>query len=242
MSAFVTTSWDDGGTLDLKLANKLAEHGVAGTLYWSVDAQQFPMASPSEIAEILTLDVEIGSHTVTHPDLTDIDATSLAWELTESKRRLEDITGRSITSFCYPFGRFNGAAAEAVEAAGYDLARTTVGFRSDVGSDPYRVPVTIQMYPHGHRVHVTHALKELNLTGLARWVSRYGRKTDLLALVETAMIDLDANGGVLHIWGHSWELEQFELWDTLDQVLAIVASDPAVSHVPNHDLLSLPTA
>lgn len=237
MPGCVTTSWDDGGTLDLKLAEKLAEKGVAGTLYWSVAAEQFPMASPAEIKSILSLGVEIGSHTITHPDLTAIDNDSIVWELTESKKRLEDITERAVTSFCYPFGRFNREARDAVKAAGYSLGRTTVGFRNDIGDDPYRVPVTIQMYPHQSRVHVSHAVKEFNVSGLARWATTYGRKTDLHRLVETAMAGLDRNGGVLHLWGHSWELEQFDLWDTFDEILDILRSDPTVTQVTNADLL-----
>ncbi len=238
MSGFVTTSWDDGGTLDLRLAEMLNEHGIAGTLYWTLEAEQFPMATAREIRQILDLGVEIGSHTVTHPDLTGIDRETLDRELSESKVRLEQIVGREVSSFCYPFGRFNKTACDAVERAGYRLGRTTVGFRNQIGSDPFRIPVTIQVYPHGSRVHTTHALKEFNFSGLARWVSRYGRKTDLHDLVEGAMGDVAANGGVLHLWGHSWELERYALWDTLDQLLAIVASDASVNHVTNGELLA----
>ncbi len=236
MPGFVTTSWDDGGSLDLKLASALRSHGLTGTMYWSVAADQFPSASESETAAIIDLGMEIGSHTMTHPDLTAIDGDTLRWELTESKTRLETLVGAEVSSFCYPFGRFNKQASEAVRGAGYRIGRTTVGFRNTVGSDPFRMPVTIQMYPHGPRVHVSHAVKELNVSGLGRWLTTYGRATDLLKLVETATRDAERSGGVMHLWGHSWEIENYDLWGVLDDALEIVSGATGLLPVTNGEL------
>ena len=174
---------------------------------------------------------------MTHPDLRAIDDETLRWELVESKRRLEDLTQGPIPSFCYPFGYFDDRACSAVEAAGYDLGRTTMGFRTDVGSDVYRTPTTIQVYPHGARVHLTHSLKEGNVKGLAMWLSAFRGRSDLVALARTAIARVIADGGVLHLWGHSWEIEEFDLWDTLDAVLAVVGGRTDVAYVPNRMLL-----
>ena len=239
MSAYVTTSWDDGGALDVKLAQHLREHGVSGTFYWTVASEQFPMAGASEAREILALGMEIGSHTMTHPDVTAIDADALQWELEESKEQLEDLTGREVSSFCYPFGYFNDRAASAIASAGYRLARTTVGFRNDLGPDPFHMPVTIQVYPHGRRVHASHALKEKNIAGLGRWLTSYKAGADLASLAEAALDEMENKGGVLHLWGHSWELEEFGLWETLDELLEMVSDRPGVTHVTNAELMAM---
>jgi peptidoglycan/xylan/chitin deacetylase (PgdA/CDA1 family) len=79
-------------------------------------------------AEILRLDqsglVEIGSHTMTHPDLTRLDATSLAVQLQASKGTLEQLLGHPVPDFCYPSGQFNLRVVTAVAAAGYQSATT----------------------------------------------------------------------------------------------------------------------
>jgi peptidoglycan/xylan/chitin deacetylase (PgdA/CDA1 family) len=79
-------------------------------------------------AEILRLDqsglVEIGSHTMTHPNLTRLDATSLAVQLQASKGTLEQLLGHPVPDFCYPSGQFNARVITAVAAAGYQSATT----------------------------------------------------------------------------------------------------------------------
>jgi peptidoglycan/xylan/chitin deacetylase (PgdA/CDA1 family) len=237
MTAFVTTSWDDGGDQDARLAQVLRSHGVAGTLYWTVDSDRFPLPSAPLRDEIIGTGIEIGSHTMTHPDLRKLANAELAWELSESKRRLEVMLGESVPSFCYPFGYFNRPACEAVEAAGYVLGRTTMSFRMDMGADRYRLPTTLQVYPHPRRVHVTHSLKERNVRGLVNWARHHHGESDLLRLTELAMDLVAASGGVLHLWGHSWELEEFGLWKTLDRMLEIVASREGVSYVTNGQLI-----
>ncbi|MBI5412318.1 polysaccharide deacetylase family protein [Candidatus Peregrinibacteria bacterium] len=90
--------------------------------------------------------VEIGSHTVTHPDLTTLSNAALAQELTDSKRALETMTGKPVVSFCYPLGKTNARVQKAVAVAGYLFARTTShGFFIDF-KDPLALP-TVRMLP-----------------------------------------------------------------------------------------------
>ncbi|NMC74601.1 MAG: polysaccharide deacetylase family protein [Geobacteraceae bacterium] len=48
--------------------------------------------------------VSIGAHTVTHPCLSALTAERQREEITASKMRLEEVLGRSVTLFSYPFG------------------------------------------------------------------------------------------------------------------------------------------
>ncbi len=237
MRACVTTSWDDGGAFDLKIAEMLREREMAGTFYWTVDFEPRPLPNASDREEIVDLGMEVGSHTMTHPDLTALDDEALRWELAESKTRLADLTGSEVTSFCYPSGYFNRRVANAVAAAGYRLGRTTVGFRKDLGSDPFHVPVSIQIFPHGRRVHLSHGVKQGNVIGLMRWLTSHRAGTDLRGLVSRALTDITGNGGVLHLWGHGWELEENDLWDSLEGILDAVAGHSDVDYVTNRDLL-----
>jgi len=49
--------------------------------------------------------IEIGCHTVTHPQLAALDIESQGREIRDSKERLEEILGRQVQSFAYPYGR-----------------------------------------------------------------------------------------------------------------------------------------
>jgi peptidoglycan/xylan/chitin deacetylase (PgdA/CDA1 family) len=62
---------------------------------------------------------EIGSHTMTHPVLTNVDDATLRRELAESKDALEQLTGTKCTAIAYPTGKVDARVAAAAEAAGY---------------------------------------------------------------------------------------------------------------------------
>ncbi len=62
---------------------------------------------------------EIGSHTMTHPVLTNVDDALMREELAESKQALEQLTGRECAAIAYPTGKVDARVVTAAEAAGY---------------------------------------------------------------------------------------------------------------------------
>jgi peptidoglycan/xylan/chitin deacetylase (PgdA/CDA1 family) len=81
--------------------------------------------SSAQVAEADRTGIQIGSHTVDHPNLTRQSFGSLGYELAASKQSLEQLLGHPVLSFCYPSGRFNPRVMSAVQAAGYQDATTT---------------------------------------------------------------------------------------------------------------------
>jgi peptidoglycan/xylan/chitin deacetylase (PgdA/CDA1 family) len=71
--------------------------------------------------------IEIGSHTVSHPNLTNASYDRLVYQVVASKQVLETLLGRPVTSFCYPSGKFGAREVAAVQAAGYENATSTYG-------------------------------------------------------------------------------------------------------------------
>ena len=67
---------------------------------------------------------ELGAHTLTHPNLLELDDVALQQELLEAKRRLEQRFHVPVRSFAYPFGLYRPQQVAAVRAAGYDSAVT----------------------------------------------------------------------------------------------------------------------
>jgi peptidoglycan/xylan/chitin deacetylase (PgdA/CDA1 family) len=69
--------------------------------------------------------MEIGSHSVTHPDLARMPIGAVRQQLSGSKDYLERLLGHPVMSFCYPSGRVNAMVAAEVGNAGYHDATTT---------------------------------------------------------------------------------------------------------------------
>jgi peptidoglycan/xylan/chitin deacetylase (PgdA/CDA1 family) len=68
------------------------------------ERERYEFLTWAQAREMASAGVEIGSHTVSHPILTTLDAGTLRDELVESKRRVEDALGRECLSFAYPNG------------------------------------------------------------------------------------------------------------------------------------------
>jgi len=83
---------------------------------------------------------ELGSHTLTHPNLTELDAESLQHELVASKAALENLVGAPIKHFCYPYGEESPRVRRAVAAAGYESATSTRRGLARTYDDPYALP------------------------------------------------------------------------------------------------------
>jgi peptidoglycan/xylan/chitin deacetylase (PgdA/CDA1 family) len=87
--------------------------------------------------------VAIGSHARSHSSLAALDRTAQEEEAVRSRREIEEIIGKPVTLFAYPFGNredFSPTTVEVVRAAGYDYAfsGTPAPVRPDF--DPYEVP------------------------------------------------------------------------------------------------------
>jgi peptidoglycan/xylan/chitin deacetylase (PgdA/CDA1 family) len=77
------------------------------------------------IRQLLAHGWELASHSLTHPDLTTVDARRLRREVALSRRLLQRRFGVRVDFFCYPDGSFDARVVRAVRAAGY-LGATTI--------------------------------------------------------------------------------------------------------------------
>ena len=65
---------------------------------------------------------EVGSHSLTHQDLTTATFETVSKEAGRSKQRLEEVLDRPVLDFCYPFAHHDSEARRAVSEAGYRAA------------------------------------------------------------------------------------------------------------------------
>ena len=78
-----------------------------------------------ELIRLERLGIEIGSHTVTHADLSALPAADAFRELRDSRRVLEEHLHRIVRSLAYPYGKTSAAVVALARKAGYVLAMTT---------------------------------------------------------------------------------------------------------------------
>jgi peptidoglycan/xylan/chitin deacetylase (PgdA/CDA1 family) len=81
--------------------------------------------STGQVRELVAAGWEIGAHSRTHPDLTQLDAQRLESEVGGSRSDLKERFQAAVEFFCYPSGRFSPEVIGAVQRAGYLGATTT---------------------------------------------------------------------------------------------------------------------
>ncbi len=105
--------------------------------------------SRAELVEAVDHGVELAAHTRTHPSLTDLAGPRLTDEVGGCRAELEDLTGRAVTQFAYPFGHHDPAVREAVQSAGFAAAYTFINGRVTLGDDLLRLPRLTMGAHHG---------------------------------------------------------------------------------------------
>ena len=77
------------------------------------------------VAEMSRAGITIGSHTKSHPLLTNEASGRVLDEISGSRQQLEERLGYPVRCFAYPDGRFDRSSVRAVATAGYSVAVTT---------------------------------------------------------------------------------------------------------------------
>jgi peptidoglycan/xylan/chitin deacetylase (PgdA/CDA1 family) len=133
----VVITFDDGYADNLGACEELHARGMHATCFivtgsmgrepaWPADGRpQGRLLDGVELREMGAAGMEIGSHTVNHVRLTEVNNDRLHHELSDSKAALEDVLGIAVSSFAYPYGAWDARCAQAVRAAHYAAACTT---------------------------------------------------------------------------------------------------------------------
>lgn len=234
----VTLSWDDGHPSDLRTAEICARHGFAATFYVPIrNREGLPVLDESGIRRLAAAGFEIGGHTYSHRYLDSIGLAEARVEIESGKKALEDITGEPISGFCYPGGKYDDRHVALVRELGFAYARTTVNLEIDGGTDPFRMPTTIQMFPHALGSNLAMLVKNGPSPRRIRRFCLSAPRFDLESRLEALFGDALANGSMFHLWGHSWELDRIDGFDRLDRFLARIRhACPGVESMTNFEL------
>jgi peptidoglycan/xylan/chitin deacetylase (PgdA/CDA1 family) len=172
----------------------------------------------SEITQ-LARRFEIGGHTHSHISLTGVDPHVATEQILSNKFRLEDLLGRQVRGFAYVRGHYNRAVRDLVIQAGYDYARTIKNMMSVPGADRFEVSTTIQFLAHSRSTYIKNYIRGIPTLQRSAVFAALQNSAGLSdRLLRAAEVCADT-GGYFHLWGHSWEVDQFDLWAELDRLL-----------------------
>lgn len=108
--------------LHYKIAYELHRLAIPATFY--VVTHKNPWSTYLKYAKkISDMKHEIASHGAYHLDLTKVSDEKLLFEIGESKKTLEEVAGRDIIGFAYPYGLYNSRVISAVSKF-YEYGRT----------------------------------------------------------------------------------------------------------------------
>lgn len=234
--SLVTTSWDDGDCADLKLAELLSSKGIRGTFYIPINYREKPLGH-AELRTLAAAGFEIGAHGWSHELLWGLQAGELDLEVRPCKEVLEDILGKRVQMFCYPRGRYDANAVRAVQQAGYSGARTVRMLATRQTFNAFEMPTTLQVFPHAKLTYLKNVARTRSLESLKSFLVQMPRLGDWVELGKRLFDSVLEDGGIWHLYGHSWEIERLGLWDGLRELLEYVCRRDAVRYVPNCALL-----
>jgi peptidoglycan/xylan/chitin deacetylase (PgdA/CDA1 family) len=236
--AFVTVSVDDGHVTDMRTAELLAKYGIRATFYVPARNPERPVISEGQIRQLAT-SFELGGHTMNHAPLNCVPLVTAWEEVSSGKVWLEDVLGRRVTSFCYPRGKYSRRIAATVKKAGFLGARTCFLNRHDFPADPYSWGVSTQGRDHSRVIQLRHALLEHNFRGALNFLRIHRGTTDWATHFSYALEWVRINGGVAHLYFHSWEIDEAGEWNKLDRVLRQIRAQTDLRRVTNGELFAM---
>jgi peptidoglycan/xylan/chitin deacetylase (PgdA/CDA1 family) len=131
----------------------LKAHGYPATVYavsgligttssWDagVGPEPAPLMNAAQLREVQDMGFTIGSHSKSHLRLAQQEDACIAAETRDSKTALEDLLGRRVDHFCYPYGSHDLRAVQAAAAAGYVTGTTCVRAAATPAEDLLALP------------------------------------------------------------------------------------------------------
>lgn len=245
---YITFSLDDGNKYDIKLLELFEKYGLKATFYIPKEDKWFRRKNlnDKEIKKIAQTQ-EIGAHSLTHASLKDISFKQQQEEIFESKKYLEKLLRQKISMFCYPYGIYNNIIIDLVRKSGYIGARTTDSCFFEVG-DPFKMKVSLHIYPYPFLKKpeeysnlfwlrkILLPLKEFEGV-VDKYNLGYNSYFSWLALAKNMLEYFFTKGEVFHIWGHSWEIEKFNMWQELEEFFKILPKGDEISYLTNSEVI-----
>jgi hypothetical protein len=105
--------------------------------------------------------------------------------------------------------------------------------------DPFEVPTTLQAVPNPRFSYIKNVARARKMESLQVYFAQMTRLGNWVELGKSLFDSVLQHGGIWHLWGHSWEIEELGLWKDLEGILDYVCGHAGVTYVPNCELVRL---
>ncbi len=198
----LTLSYDDGVETDIRMMEILDRYGIKCTFnlnsgLYAPEGTAYPAGtihrrmSRSQIDAAYHAPHEISTHALTHPFIDRMPDARIAYEIVKDRENLEAQFGCIVRGHAYPYGVFDDRVVQILKDSGIAYARTVISsHRFDLPRDWLRLEATCH--------HNDPALSELMEKFLAD--------------------DPRPKAKFFYIWGHSYEFDQYDNWELLENI------------------------
>ena len=215
----LTLSYDDGVEQDIRLIEMLDRYHLRCTFNLNPGLQKpertFQKGSVTvhHLPLNRLVDVyknhEVAGHSDTHPHMELLDQAALNAEVYRCRDTLEQLLGKKILGLAYPFGTYNDSVVDTLREAGIRYARTTIQTEGfELPSDLLRMETTCR-----------HA------------------NPRLLELAKQFVESKPDHPQLFYLWGHSYEFDQFDNWDLMEEFCRIVSGQADIFYGTNAEVL-----
>jgi hypothetical protein len=206
----MTFSFDDGRIQDRRLVDKMNQFGFKGTFHLNSGFFGQEGYITAEEVRMLYQGHEVSAHTVDHPFLEISPPDQVVHEIVEDRRVLEGIVGYPVRGMSYPFGTYDDKVVSMLPVLGIEYARTVSSHgKFDMPSDPLRWNPTCH-----HKQMIERADAFL------------------------AHEDKYQKMSLFYVWGHSYEFDNDNNWELMDQVGERFKDNDTVWYVTNAEIIA----
>lgn len=214
----LTFSYDDGQEYDRKLVEIFNKYGFKGTFHLNSGKLDGTTGDEDFItsAEVAALyeGHEVACHGVNHLNMPALSIAVTARELSDDRIDLENLTGKLVQGFSYPYGSYTPEMIEAAKAVGIKYARTV---NSTGGFFP---PADfMQWHPTCHH--------DGNLIELGK------KFLDVPGYIELPL---------MYVWGHSFEFGRSEDWTVIEEFGKLMSGKEDIWYATNMEICDYLTA
>jgi peptidoglycan-N-acetylglucosamine deacetylase len=222
----LTFSYDDGVTQDERLIEIFNKYGLKATFNLNSEllGRENTLEREGKVINHTKIDTsrvrevylghEVAVHTLTHPNLTELDENEIIRQVEEDRKNLESLVRYDVVGMAYPCGGVNNneyVANVIKENTSIKYSRTiTSSHAFDLQGDLFRFNPTV--YHH--------------------------REWDVMHELAKIFIDLKADRPqVFYIWGHSYEFDIGDTWGKFEDFCRLISNKKDIYYGTNREIL-----
>lgn len=223
---YLTFSYDDGVTQDVRLVELFNKYGMKATFNINSGLLGKDGALVREGVNVLHNKVhpadvkhiyashEVAAHTLTHPKLPSLCDEDIIKQVEEDRLKLSELSGYEVVGFAYPGGGVN-----------YD-SRVSGIIRANTGIKYCRTTVSNGSFE-----------RQSNLYEFKPTVYHHAEMDKLFTLGEKFIsLPSDADA-VFYIWGHAYEFDIHDTWGRFEEFLQMMSGRPDIVYATNKEAL-----